>query len=99
MKLYVRGLFTEAEIRQKLKELGYSDREIELKIERAKLEDAWEMIEDLIRFYDEQLRQGAITEDQYVQALVQLGIREDRARVRAKYVLRKIIAKQLLAGA
>jgi len=99
LKLYVRGLFTEAEIRQKLKELGYSDREIELKIERAKLEDAWEMIEDLIRFYDEQLRQGAMTEDQYVQALVELGIREDRARVRAKYVLRKIIAKQLLAGA
>jgi len=99
LKLYVRGLFTETEIRQKLKELGYSDREIELKIERAKLEDAWEMIEDLIRFYDEQLRQGAMTEDQYVQALVELGIREDRARVRAKYVLRKIIAKELIAGA
>ena len=99
LKLYVRGLFTEAEIRQKLKELGYSDREIELKIERAKLEDAWEMIDDLIKFYDEQLRQGAMTEEQYVQALVELGIREDRARVRAKYVLRKIIAKELLAAA
>ena len=99
LKLYTRGLFTEAEIRQKLKELGYSDREIELKIERAKLEDAWEMIDDLIKFFDEQLRQGAMTEEQYVQQLVQLGIREDRARVRAKYVLRKIIAKELIAGA
>lgn len=99
LKLYVRGLFTETEIRQKLKELGYSDREIELKIERVKLEDAWEMIDDLIKFFDEQLRQGVMTEEQYVQQLVKLGIREDRARVRAKYVLRKIIAKELIAGA
>ena len=56
------------------------------------------MIEDIIRFYDEQLRQGAITEDQYVNYLVELGIREERARTRALYVQRKIKAKELLAA-
>ena len=93
LRLYKYGRYSEDEVRARLSQLGFTDREIDLMMERANIEAEYEQIEYLIKYYDELLRAGAITQDEYISSLTQLGIRQEMAEARALYILRKQIAR------
>ncbi|RLF06748.1 MAG: hypothetical protein DRJ60_04000 [Thermoprotei archaeon] len=93
LRLYKYGRYSKDEVRSKLSQLGFTDREIDLMIERANIEAEYEQIEYLIKFYDELLLAGTITQDEYINSLTQMGIRQEMAEARALYILRKEIAR------
>jgi hypothetical protein len=82
---------TEDELRHELKKLMFTDEEIELRIRRAVVEDEVKTLSDLIAEADDLLKKGYMEEEEYVNYLVKLGMRRERADARA----RKIIASAL----
>ena len=96
MRLYKYGIYSEDELASKLRELGFSEEEVRLRVERAKAEAVWELIEYQLKFFDEALKQGLITETEYINQLVALGFRREVAEARAWAVARKLKVKQLL---
>ena len=91
LKKYLLGFMTEDELRHELKKLMFTDEEIELRIRRAVVEDEVKTLSDLIAEADDLLKKGYMEEEEYVNYLVKLGMRRERADARA----RKIIASAL----
>jgi 3-phosphoglycerate kinase len=87
LKKFTMGFMTEEELREKLKKLMYTDEEIALRIERALVEDEVKYLSDVLTEADALLKKGEISYEEYVQYLVSLGMREERARARANRVL------------
>ena len=83
IKKYVMGFMSEDELRDELKKLMYSDEEIQLRIRRAMVEDEVKMLSDLLAEADSLLKRGEITPEDYVEYLVSLGMRRERAEARA----------------
>jgi hypothetical protein len=95
LKKYLLGFMTEDDLRNELKKLMYTDEEIELRIKRAVVEDEVKTLSDLIAEADSLLRKGYMSEDEYIDYLMKLGMRRERAEARA----RKIIASALKKAA
>jgi len=93
LKKYLLGFMTEDELRNELKKLMFTDEEIELRIKRAVVEDEVKTLSDLIAEADQLLRKGYLSEEEYVQYLVSLGMREERARSRARKVMAMALKK------
>jgi hypothetical protein len=91
LKKYLLGFMTEDELRNELKKLMFTDEEIELRIKRAIVEDEVKTLSDLIAEADSLLRKGYMEEEEYIDYLVKLGMRRERAEARA----RKIVASAL----
>ena len=91
LKKYLLGFMTEDELRQELKKLMLTDEEIELRIKRTVVEDEVKTLSDLIAEADSLLRKGYMSEDEYIDYLMKLGMRRERAEARA----RKIVASAL----
>jgi len=87
LKKYVAGFMTEDELRDKLKKLAFTDEEIALRIERALVEDEVKMLMDLLAEADSYLKKGEITPEDYVEYLVSLGMRREKAEARARKIL------------
>jgi len=83
-KLYVEGFLDESELRERLRRLGFTEQEIDLRVERAQREYEYQMLKDLIAEADTRLKKGEITEEEYVEYLVSLGMRRERAEARAR---------------
>jgi len=77
---------TKEELREELLKLGFTPEEVELRVRRAELEDEMKMLEDIIRDYDNALKNFEIGFDEYVEALVSLGMRRERAEARARRI-------------
>ena len=87
IKKFVNGFMTEEELKQELSRLGFTAEEIELRVRRAIAEDEMKMLSDLLSEADSLLKRGEISEAEYVSYLVSLGMREERARARARKIL------------
>jgi SOS response regulatory protein OraA/RecX len=83
---YAAGFMTKDELREELSKLGFTPEEVELRVRRAEIEDEMRMLEDLIREADSALRNFEIGFDEYVEILVSLGMRRERAEARAKRI-------------
>jgi len=72
------GWITEDEFRERLEALGIPDRRIEYYLSRA--EDEWERWykEELVDIYTVAFRQGVISTEEFREALLALGMREER---------------------
>jgi hypothetical protein len=87
LKKFTMGFMTEEELREKLKKLMYTDEEIALRIERALVEDEVKYLSDVLAEADALLKKGEISPEEYVQYLVSLGMRQERAEARMRRVL------------
>jgi len=67
--------------------LWFTPEEVELRIRRAEVEDEVKMLSELVAEADTLLKRGEISADMYVSWLVSLGMREDRAVLRARKIL------------
>lgn len=83
---YVAGFMTLEELREELLRLGFAPEEVELRVRRAEIEDEMKMLEDLIKELDQALKNFEIGFDEYVEALVSLGMRRERAEARARRI-------------
>jgi len=83
-KLFVEGFLDETELRERLRRLGFTEQEIDLRVERAQREYEYQLLKDLLAEADTKLRKGEITEEEYVEYLVSLGMRRERAEARAR---------------
>jgi len=87
LKKYVLGFMTPDELRSELLRLRFTPEEVELRIRRAEVEDEVKMLSELVAEADTLLKRGEISADMYVSWLVSLGMREDRAVLRARKIL------------
>ena len=93
LKKYLLGFMTEDELRQELKKLMFTDEEIELRIKRVVVEDEVKMLSDLVAEADSYLRKGYMEEEEYIDYLVKLGMRRERAESRAKKIAASALKK------
>ena len=94
IKKYVYGFMTEEELRAELKKLMFTDEEIDLRIKRAIVEDEIKLLSDALAEADSLLKRGEITLEEYVEYLVSLGMRSDRAELRGRKVLASTVKKK-----
>ena len=85
VKMFKEGLMTEDEMRSKLTELGFSPAEIDLTVERAKLEYRYDYFYDLKKAILEAYYKGIITRDDAMNALVGIGLKPERAEAIIAY--------------
>ena len=81
LSLYKEGFMTEDELRQKLKDLGYTDMEIELTVERANLEYQLDYYRDIINEVKQAYRKDVIGDTDFISILTSYGMRRERAEV------------------
>jgi hypothetical protein len=93
LKKYVAGFMIEDELKEKLKKLAFTDEEIALRIERAMVEDEVKMLMDLLAEADAYLKKGEMSPEDYVEYLVSLGMRREKAEARARKILASIKKK------
>ena len=87
LKKYVLGFMTEDELRSELLKLGFTAEEVELRIRRATTEDEISRLTDLVKEADTLLKKAEITVEEYIDYLVSLGMRRERAEARAARIL------------
>lgn len=94
VKKYVYGFMSEDELRAELKKLMFTDEEIDLRIKRAMVEDEIKLLSDALAEADSLLKRGEIAFDEYVDYLVSLGMRRERAEARAAKILATVKRKK-----
>jgi len=87
IKKYVMGFMSEEELRSKLRRLMFTDQEIDLRVERAIEEDELKILTDLLAEADALLKKREITIEEYIEHLVSLGMRREKAETRARRIL------------
>jgi len=93
VKKYTLGFMTEDELRSELKKLMFTDEEIGLRVKLAMVEDEVKMLTDLVAEADTLLKKGELEPEEYVDYLVSLGMRRERAEARAQKILAGIKKK------
>ena len=81
LSLYKEGFMTKDQLRQKLKDLGYTDIEIELTVERADLEYNLDYYRDIINEVKQAYRKDLISDSDFIKILTSYGMRKERAEV------------------
>jgi hypothetical protein len=94
VKKYINGFMSEEELRTELKKLMFTDEEIDLRIKRAMVEDEIKLLSDALAEADALLKRGEITFEEYVEYLVSLGMRRDRAELRGRKILASTMKKK-----
>jgi len=79
--LFKEGLITEEELRQRLSDLGFTPEEIELTVERARLEYRYDFYRDILSMLKEAYRKNQITREDFLNSLLELGLSRERAEV------------------
>jgi len=93
VKMFKEGLVTEEELRRRLEELGFAPAEIDLTVERAKLEYQYDYFMDVKKTLAEAFIKGQITAEDFKSALMQLGLSEERAEAIVEYYVFRIMPK------
>jgi hypothetical protein len=87
LKKYVMGFMDRDQLREELLKLKLTPEEVELRIRRAEVEDEVKMLSDLLAEADSLLKKAEITPEEYVEYLVSIGMRRERAEARARKIL------------
>jgi len=90
LKKYVLGFMSEDELRSELMRLGFTAEEVELRIRRAVVEDDINRLIDIVKEADTLLKNQEISPRDYIDYLVSLGMRRERAEARASKILASI---------
>lgn len=87
LRKYVMGFMDRDQLREELLKLKLTPEEVELRIRRAEVEDEVKYLADLLAEADSLLKKQEITAEEYVEYLVSLGMRRERAEARARRIL------------
>jgi hypothetical protein len=93
LRKYVMGFMDRDQLREELLKLKLTPEEVELRIRRAEVEDEVKYLADLLAEADSLLKKAEITPEEYVEYLVSLGMRRERAEARARKILAGIKRK------
>lgn len=80
IRQFALGLIDEATLRAKLKACYFCDDEVNWLVQRAKVEYELKLLEEKVEAAREAFRKDVISESEFLNMLIQWGIREERAR-------------------
>lgn len=81
IRKYRLGLITEDELRARLEALYYTPREVAWIVQRAKEEYEMDLLEDKVDAAKQAYRKDLLTDEEFLNMLLEWGIREERARL------------------
>jgi len=81
VKMFKEGLIDVDRLKTELKTLQFSDAEIALTVQRAEYEYEYDRYFDALNALKEAYRKNLITDSEFIQALMNLGLAEDRANL------------------